>query len=380
MNEIRGMVQQSLNSMLGREDDQMDAIQMGNTLMQTKTAYTTAVQVQQKRSLLRVQQSCVEEAKLSGDTYSYSWQQGGNVTEGVTIHGALCIARNFGNCVVDSQVQETTGAYIFNASFIDLETGFTITRAFRQNKVSPKTKDGKDIYRGERGQDIQFQIGQSKAIRNVVLNAVPKWIVDAVFKESKNNFTDKIKKAVCNAEGKEDQTKKDTFVTKLIERAKTIGVSRELLENIYGFTKAWDLTKLVLIASGIKTVEDGLETADNVFKARTVESTTPETNDSQKPQEEAKSENKPEAETKKKGKKAEPKEKTPEAKELKNSQQTEQELMPILVNEIQELQSAEELEQYLRVNETRLSDDTLSVFDKQDINKLIETKKQGFGK
>ncbi len=222
--------------------------------IQTKNRYVTAMQVIKPRNLNRVISKCVEEASIAGEEFLYSWKQGGSIIEGLTIGAALSIVRNFGNSFVDVDMQEQENAYIFTAYFCDLETGFNLSRSFRQNKASPKTKYGKDIYEGERGSDIIFQIGQSKAIRNVILNAVPRWLATKVLEEAKNNAM-----ATINNMG---EVKAKELLLKKISALK-LDLTR--IENLYGKSKAWDKVKLVQLSSALRSLENGYEDEDTLF-------------------------------------------------------------------------------------------------------------------
>ena len=225
-----------------------------NTMMQTKTTYSTAVQIQKARTLQIVVAKSEEEASIAGDDFYYSWRQGGEIIEGITVGGALAIARNWGNCAVDCKIEETATGYIFNAAFIDLETGFNLVRPFRQNKLSPKKKDGSDIYTGERGKDIIFQIGASKAIRNVVLNAVPKWLVSKVLNKSKENISEKIEKM-----GKVKASEM------LVKKLNALKIPIERVSPVYGNEKSWDTEQMVMLSGAIKSIESGYETVDSIF-------------------------------------------------------------------------------------------------------------------
>ena len=225
-----------------------------NGAIQTKNRYVTAMAVLKPRNLNRVISKCVEEASIAGEEFIYSWKQGGSIIEGLTIGAALSIVRNFGNCFVDVDVEERSNAYIFTAYFCDLETGFNLSRSFRQNKASPKTKYGKDIYEGERGTDIIFQIGQSKAIRNVVLNAVPRWLATKVMEEAKNN-------AMATINNMGEVKARDLILRKIGNLKVDLGG----VENIYGKSKSWDKVKLVQLSSALKSLENGYEDEETLF-------------------------------------------------------------------------------------------------------------------
>lgn len=148
-------------------------------MQQVKTPYTTAVAVQRPRSISRVQNNVLHEASLAGAAFYYRWsvkdKNGQNkYIQGPSIDLAMCLVRNYGNCVTDIEIlQETPTHYVFKGSVIDLETGFTCPRLFRQRKSQAIGKFDRD-----RQEDITFQIGQSKAIRNAIVHAMPSWLID----------------------------------------------------------------------------------------------------------------------------------------------------------------------------------------------------------
>jgi len=152
----------------------------GQTLRRVQTPYTTAVTVQKSRKIERVSARVLKEAESARKSFYYGWDVKNRKTgrktrvEGATIDLAMCMARNFENCAVDVEVSETLTHFLFKGVFIDLETGFTCLRLFRQRKQQ-KIGSG---YEDDRAEDMVFQIGQSKAIRNAILRAMPKWLID----------------------------------------------------------------------------------------------------------------------------------------------------------------------------------------------------------
>ncbi|MCT7633889.1 hypothetical protein N5U36_00385 [Aliarcobacter butzleri] len=220
--------------------------------IQTKTSYTTAMQIIKPRNLAVVQERVLQEASIAGDEFYYSWSQGGSIIEGLTVGGAIAISRNMGNCAVPTTVEETKEAYFFTSTFIDLETGFNLQRSFRQNKVSPKNKNGKEIYSGERGADIIFQIGQSKSIRNVILNAVPNWLAKKVLEKAKENISQKLEN--MGAE------KARAYIEK---KANALKIDIATIEASFG--QKWDTVKMVQISGALRAVEDGYSTIKDAF-------------------------------------------------------------------------------------------------------------------
>lgn len=157
-----------------------ELLSQGKALQKAGTPFVTAMGVQRKRDLGRVIAAMENEAKFAGDSFYYSLPFGEHV-EGPSIGLAVSLAREWGNCAVTMDVQETDDAFLFTARFIDLETGYQLDRAYRQRKAG--AVHGK--FDPERKLDIAFQIGQSKAIRNVILNATPRWLQDKLVAAAK---------------------------------------------------------------------------------------------------------------------------------------------------------------------------------------------------
>lgn len=248
------MNSQDVQKIEGIEIQEVKSFDRQDSMMQVKSEYTTAVSVVKPRNLNIVISRCVEEANIAGEEFYYSWRQGGSIIEGITVSGALAIARNWGNSAVQVKVEETFQSYLFYASFIDLETGFNLIRPFRQNKQSPKTKEGKDIYSGERGADIVFQIGASKALRNVILNAVPKWLSDKVLEISKNNVSKDI-----------DKIGLPKAIEAIEKKIKLLGIPQLAVEKEFGKSSTWDNPKLVQLKGILRSIEDKLETPESFF-------------------------------------------------------------------------------------------------------------------
>jgi hypothetical protein len=166
----------------------------GGAMQQTKTAYTTAVTVQQPRSIAKIANNVLEEARLAGKSFYYRWttknKDGSKgVVEGPSIDMAMALCRHYGNCVVDVEATETSSHYMMKGLFIDLESGFTCPRLFRQRKNQGTGMKDKD-----RQEDIIFQIGQSKAIRNAVVKAMPEWLIEKAIEVATEAELNKAKK------------------------------------------------------------------------------------------------------------------------------------------------------------------------------------------
>lgn len=233
------------------------ALSGGGAAMQVRGQYTTAVSVQRPRSLQNVEHKLMEEASVAGSSFYYAWGAGKDRIEGPSFNLAMSAVRLWGNCAVELQpVQETRDAWIFTAAFVDLETGFTISRQFRQSKNW--TVYGK--FDEARKDDIRFQIGQSKAIRNVVLNAVPTWLTNKAIERAKEGVRELLEKAI-DAKGIE-------FVRdKLIERLGGVGVTHDMILAKFGRPTKGGLTleDMVAMRGDHEALSSGADTVDHLY-------------------------------------------------------------------------------------------------------------------
>jgi hypothetical protein len=151
-------------------------------LMRSQTQFHTAVVVQRPRNLDKVVAAVLREAEFAGDAFYYSFPMGGKKIEGPSIGLAMAVAREWSNCAVPVEYYETATEWVFNAHFVDLERGFTVSRVFRKKK-------GKGVFKkleDDRAEDMTFQAAQSRAIRNVVLAGVPRWLTDQAKERAKD--------------------------------------------------------------------------------------------------------------------------------------------------------------------------------------------------
>lgn len=217
------------------------------------TQYVTAMVVPIKRDLKEVEKACLREAKLVAEDFHYSWtvnsKTGKQTIEGVSIDGAMIMMRNFGNCTCEVMIAEDAPTHwVFRATFIDFETGFNLSRNFRQRKSE---RHGR--FDEERALDIAMQIGQSKAQRNVIEKSMPRWLVNG-----------------CELAAKEAAAAKITDLPKAIENWSTSfiqkGVPLSRLESRIGAPKAqWTKPDILLLAAIWKSLKDRQTTIDQEF-------------------------------------------------------------------------------------------------------------------
>lgn len=174
----------------------------GQQIQKVGARHLEAVRITEPRAIDIVKKNVCREAELCGDDFFYAWEvktnDGPKIVEGISIDGAAIMARLWGNCILEvTEDAEGPQHWNLNATFVDLETGFHANRLFRQRKGQTGGKMDAD-----RALDIDFQIGQSKAQRNVVVKFMPVWLKTAAMEAAKAaafaalDDTEKLKKAV----------------------------------------------------------------------------------------------------------------------------------------------------------------------------------------
>ncbi len=234
-----------------------ELIPSGSRAIQMRTEYATAMSVQKPRNLGVVAQRLMDEADLAGERFYYGWGAGKDRVEGPSIKLALAAARCYGNMAVElGAVQELSDCWIFTASVVDLETGFTLSRQFRQSKKW--TVHGK--FDNERKDDIRFQIGQSKAIRNVVLNSMPVGLIDKAIAQAKKGVRNSIEQYIAG-------NGKVKAIDVLVSELKKHGVDPQDICNRFGVsdTKALDVDQLVIMRGDVAAIFDGAEMAETLY-------------------------------------------------------------------------------------------------------------------
>lgn len=222
----------------------------------------TAQRVAVARNEKAIVQKLREAAAVYGDNYYYEWETKNRdgtrgLVTGITIKGAMTVVRLFGNCAVDVRAVPFNETHdMFYARFADLETGFSTVRAFKQRKnqnIGMKDK--------ERGEDIIFQIGQSKAIRNVINNALQDFCGEVVEKsrnaliekmEGDGKFADKVAGALKGL------MEKHAITDKMAEAY----IGRPLPE--------WVNRHIAKMYVAMKSIDNGDATVNDVFASEAV--------------------------------------------------------------------------------------------------------------
>ena len=185
----------------------------------------------------------VRDEKTGREEYAQDW------IEGPSIKLALNVARIFGNFSVETREIDVGDAWVFYARGTDIETGFSLERAYRQRKsqTSMKTKDA------DRQTDITYQIGQSKAIRNVIVNSLEIYC-DHAFEEARNSLVEKIGKDL------------PAWRERTLQGLAKIPVDVHRVERVVGrAAKDWLAPNIAQVIAMMKSIADGMATLDEVF-------------------------------------------------------------------------------------------------------------------
>lgn len=194
-------------------------------------------------------------AKIMGDELRYSWfvndRRSGGKTEisGPTIKCAQMVAREFGNCTASVRLSgETHTHWLFTGIFVDSETGYILTRDFQQRKNQDTGMKDAD-----RQADIVFQIGQSKALRNVIVNALGVY-VDFALEEAKSVLLERV--------NNDPKAAKE----KIVEIAAALGIDIKVLQGARGRVIAnWTVPDMALTFSELRGIQDGMTTIEDVY-------------------------------------------------------------------------------------------------------------------
>lgn len=179
----------SLGAAFGFESDaQVPAVRgnympaVGPATDQAMAQIITRQKVAVKRDRAEILATMKSLALQAGPAYFYSIPYKDRKTgktvrvEGPSIKLAVDLAREYGNCSAECVVQrETPTHWTLAARFIDYETGFTLQRPFSQRR-----SQNTGMRDSARQEDIVFQIAASKAIRNVIINALRTYADDAM--------------------------------------------------------------------------------------------------------------------------------------------------------------------------------------------------------
>ncbi len=227
----------------------------GHVLQRTDTGFTTAMRVQVPRAIERISKDAIAEARLMGEDFYYGWDvntKGGKKhIDGVSIDGAMMLIRQWGNAACRlSDVRTTEEHFLMTATFIDLESGTQTERIYRKHRGKATGN-----YDQQRFDDMAFSDAQSRAIRNAICHALPRWLQD--------RCKDAARRAA--QQGLDPERERD----KVGARAKEFGIDLDTIEKKFQMhLKDFSASDLVTLRALLRTVEDGHASARDLFAVR----------------------------------------------------------------------------------------------------------------
>lgn len=252
---LRKMTEVNLDD--GDEEEGGKEIALRGGMAKVGGQWSTAITNIMARNPIERAKMLEQEAVVAGESFFYGWGAGKNRIEGPSVGLAMAAARIWGNCAVDfKEMQETDSSWVFTSYFIDLQTGFTLGRQFRQSKHSEV--HGK--HDPERKDDMRFQIGQSKAARNVVVNALPKWMISRAVEAAKKGVRARIGKYI-------EQNGLIAAVSICMKGLKKHGVTEEAVidkfekPNIEGLT----LDDVVMMRGDLYALDENQDRAEMLY-------------------------------------------------------------------------------------------------------------------
>lgn len=239
-------------------------IREGKQLVKTQTPFQTAIVVQKARDIVTIRGQLMKESDMAGEAFYYSWPvktKGGGreIVEGPSIQLAVSAARLFGNCVWSADYAEDEERYYLNGHFVDLETGFNVSRPFRQRKA-PEIGD----YQEDRKQDIAFQIGVSKAMRNVIVRGgLPPWLIEQAMNRAKHSNVKRFEQLWRNKKTREE------VIKKALAEFEKLEVNGLQIEGLMGPQKSWTPQIMAELYGMAQAIKDGQSTVSEIFGGET---------------------------------------------------------------------------------------------------------------
>ena len=226
--------------------------------------FTAALARMKPRNLAVIARALEAEAEIAGEYFYYQWVAAGKVIRGGSIGLASSFIREYGNCAVEASVSsESQSEWHLSGTFLDLEKVVSLTRMFRQTKI--KYMGSGMEKEPERKQDILFQTGQSKIIRNLGMAIMPPWLKERCIAKA----MEAVEKGINPAKIAEARDK-------CVGAFKSFGISRAELEALVGLEEetseakpmnAWNEKNIASLRGFFSSLKDGQISAEELKKS-----------------------------------------------------------------------------------------------------------------
>jgi hypothetical protein len=200
-------------------------------------------------------------AAYAGDkVLNYRWQVKNRRTgkldtvQGLTIKAADILLREYTNAYVDLRFNETSTSWVYKATFVDLERGIARPAFWQEYKGTSRlgARDDTD----QRLKQLPFQVGQSKAIRNVIVKYLEIPYGTYLQKEGENNLIERVSKDIA------------AYRERCKAALANLGVDLVRVERQVGRKLAdWLAPDVSMVIQQIKAVRDHMLAADDQWPA-----------------------------------------------------------------------------------------------------------------
>lgn len=189
-------------------------------------------------------------------TCSYSLPRAGKVITGPTVHLAKIIAQNWGNLRIEAKVVSIDRTTLTSqAVAFDLENNLAIKVEVKRSIMTKTGRMNDDMI------TVTGNASNAIAMRNAILNVIPKAVVDKIYNEAKNKITGDLS----------DDTKLTVKRKKVFDGFKTTyDVSEQEVLQAIGKAAIEHITQddlVVLIGIG-QAIKDGDTTVDMAFRPK----------------------------------------------------------------------------------------------------------------
>lgn len=172
-------------------------VRQGQALMKAENDSLLAVAIQRPRDESKFMKTVLSRLDLApeqakGMFYSIPYRDrdaSGQTkivrVEGPSIGAALALAQAWGNCTATARaVNEDADGFDLEGVFIDLESNFRVSKAWRVSKLF-RRRDGRTESLNVQRLGLAIQAGLSKGMRNAILAGIPSIYVQAFYQKAK---------------------------------------------------------------------------------------------------------------------------------------------------------------------------------------------------
>lgn len=212
------------------------------------------------RDLTRVKNNCIALVTMDkeiAESCRYALPRGGKTLSGPSVHMARIIVQQYGNVRVESRVKQITDKQIISeAVCFDLETNYAVKVEVRRSIIGKFGRFNDDMI------TVTGNASNAIALRNAVLNVIPKGLTDIIYKSAMQMITGDLT----------DETKLIAARKKAIDYFKdTYNVEEKQLLKAMGLSSVNQIKaeQIADLRGMIQSLKDGDSTVEEMFGEKT---------------------------------------------------------------------------------------------------------------